>query len=287
MVQGFSWVDQLVLHWTILTPVTRRCNEIPSHGTSPSGHKLSAIDHESVWYAGNSTLSRVESRVSWARVSLVLLFTTTFVDGVDVASSGFANFTIPKTLSQSAQKTIWLLRRGRQSNESIHYRMDRFTRKRSNYWPNFHGVIFSQRSISPKLRRNCQNIAHIVFGCLSSTRARYALLIHVYVRYLTNYLGCPKTSSSSHPPHAPTACSEAHQKPSSLLWPKVASMYVWSSFYQGMHWKAYLANMKTITSIYLNCRPDLRDEWLTGTEADDASDAQVHIFTALWLISIC
>jgi hypothetical protein len=33
--------------------------------------------------------------------------------------------------------------------------------------------------------------------------------------------------------------------------------------------------MKVITSIYLNCRPDLRDEWLTGTEVDDASDAQV------------
>jgi hypothetical protein len=36
-----------------------------------------------------------------------------------------------------------------------------------------------------------------------------------------------------------------------------------------------LANMKVITSIYLNCRPDLRDEWLTGTEADDVGDAQV------------
>lgn len=33
--------------------------------------------------------------------------------------------------------------------------------------------------------------------------------------------------------------------------------------------------MKVITSIYLNCRPDLRDEWLTGTEVDDVSDAQV------------
>lgn len=33
--------------------------------------------------------------------------------------------------------------------------------------------------------------------------------------------------------------------------------------------------MKVITAIYLNCRPDLRDEWLTGTEVDDVSDAQV------------
>lgn len=36
------------------------------------------------------------------------------------------------------------------------------------------------------------------------------------------------------------------------------------------------ANMKVITSIYLNCRPDLRDEWLTGIETDDAGEAQVR-----------
>ena len=36
--------------------------------------------------------------------------------------------------------------------------------------------------------------------------------------------------------------------------------------------------MKVITSIYLNCRPDLRDEWLTGNEVDDVSDAQVPFF---------
>jgi hypothetical protein len=38
----------------------------------------------------------------------------------------------------------------------------------------------------------------------------------------------------------------------------------------------HAANMKVITSIYLNCRPDLRDEWLAGTEPDDAADAQVR-----------
>jgi hypothetical protein len=38
------------------------------------------------------------------------------------------------------------------------------------------------------------------------------------------------------------------------------------------------ANMKIITAIYLNCRPDLRDEWLTGTEVDDVGDAQVRFF---------
>ena len=37
-----------------------------------------------------------------------------------------------------------------------------------------------------------------------------------------------------------------------------------------------IANMQVITAIYLNCRPDLRDEWLTGIEIDDAADAQVR-----------
>ncbi len=36
------------------------------------------------------------------------------------------------------------------------------------------------------------------------------------------------------------------------------------------------ANMQVITAIYLNCRPDLRDEWLTGIEVDDAAEAQVR-----------
>jgi len=42
-----------------------------------------------------------------------------------------------------------------------------------------------------------------------------------------------------------------------------------------------IANMKVITSIYLNCRPDLRDEWLTGIETDDAGDAQVTYQTVM------
>jgi hypothetical protein len=45
------------------------------------------------------------------------------------------------------------------------------------------------------------------------------------------------------------------------------------------------ANMKVITSIYLNCRPDLRDEWLTGTEVDDVSDAQVKAVILITLLS--
>ncbi|KAJ8579971.1 hypothetical protein M405DRAFT_847911, partial [Rhizopogon salebrosus TDB-379] len=42
----------------------------------------------------------------------------------------------------------------------------------------------------------------------------------------------------------------------------------------GRQWRQ--SNMKVITSIYLNCPPDLHDEWLTGTEVDDISDAQAQ-----------
>ncbi|KIL68265.1 hypothetical protein M378DRAFT_8934 [Amanita muscaria Koide BX008] len=42
----------------------------------------------------------------------------------------------------------------------------------------------------------------------------------------------------------------------------------------GRKWRQ--SNMKVITSIYLNCRPDLRDEWLTGIEVEDPADAQVQ-----------
>ena len=38
-----------------------------------------------------------------------------------------------------------------------------------------------------------------------------------------------------------------------------------------------LANMQVITAIYLNCRPDLRDEWLSGNEVDDLAEGQVTI----------
>ncbi|KAI3596748.1 cell cycle arrest in response to pheromone-related protein [Moniliophthora roreri] len=42
----------------------------------------------------------------------------------------------------------------------------------------------------------------------------------------------------------------------------------------GRKWRQ--SNMKVITAIYLNCRPDLRDEWLTGTEVDDVTDASAQ-----------
>jgi len=38
--------------------------------------------------------------------------------------------------------------------------------------------------------------------------------------------------------------------------------------------------MQVITAIYLNCRPDLRDEWLSGNEVDDLAEAQVNV--GLW-----
>ena len=36
------------------------------------------------------------------------------------------------------------------------------------------------------------------------------------------------------------------------------------------------ANMKVITAIYLNCRPELRDEWLSGQDQEiEMEDALV------------
>ncbi|ODO08260.1 hypothetical protein I350_03850 [Cryptococcus amylolentus CBS 6273] len=36
----------------------------------------------------------------------------------------------------------------------------------------------------------------------------------------------------------------------------------------GRKWRQAAGNMKVITSIYLNCRPELRDDWLAGTDQD-------------------
>ena len=42
--------------------------------------------------------------------------------------------------------------------------------------------------------------------------------------------------------------------------------------YCGRKWRQ--ANMKVITAIYLNCRPDLKDDWLAGADVDgDAEDS--------------
>ena len=39
--------------------------------------------------------------------------------------------------------------------------------------------------------------------------------------------------------------------------------------------------MKVITAIYLNCRPDLRDEWLTTIDIDnDLDESMVGAFAA-------
>ncbi|KZV65815.1 hypothetical protein PENSPDRAFT_668143 [Peniophora sp. CONT] len=49
--------------------------------------------------------------------------------------------------------------------------------------------------------------------------------------------------------------------------------------YSGRRWRQ--TNMQVITSIYLNCRPDLRDEWLTPYEGDDTGESQEHALRQL------
>ncbi|KAA1466295.1 hypothetical protein DENSPDRAFT_831103 [Dentipellis sp. KUC8613] len=44
--------------------------------------------------------------------------------------------------------------------------------------------------------------------------------------------------------------------------------------FSGRKWRQ--SNMQVITSIYLHCRPDLRDEWLTGNEVDDVGEGQAQ-----------
>ena len=46
-------------------------------------------------------------------------------------------------------------------------------------------------------------------------------------------------------------------------------------------------NMKLITAIYLNCRPELRDEWLTATEMDDINDAVAQETMLRQLVKFC
>lgn len=46
-------------------------------------------------------------------------------------------------------------------------------------------------------------------------------------------------------------------------------------------------NMKLITAIYLNCRPDLRDEWLASTELDDVNDALAGEKITRNLVNFC
>jgi hypothetical protein len=49
--------------------------------------------------------------------------------------------------------------------------------------------------------------------------------------------------------------------------------------YCGRKWRQ--SNMKVITAIYLNCRPDLKDDWLTGADIDgDAEDSLVSSLLA-------
>lgn len=44
------------------------------------------------------------------------------------------------------------------------------------------------------------------------------------------------------------------------------------------------ANMKVITAIYLNCRPDLRDEWLMTVDVD--ADAEESIVSPAGVVVV-
>lgn len=49
--------------------------------------------------------------------------------------------------------------------------------------------------------------------------------------------------------------------------------------YCGRKWRQ--SNMRVITAVYLHCRPDLRDEWLAGSDVDAEVDAALPLEQAL------
>lgn len=49
--------------------------------------------------------------------------------------------------------------------------------------------------------------------------------------------------------------------------------------YCGRKWRQ--SNMRVITAVYLHCRPELRDEWLAGSDVDAEVEASVPLEQAL------
>ncbi|CAI4210253.1 unnamed protein product [Parascedosporium putredinis] len=49
--------------------------------------------------------------------------------------------------------------------------------------------------------------------------------------------------------------------------------------YCGRKWRQ--SNMRVITAVYLHCRPELRDEWLAGSDVDAEVDSAVPLEQAL------
>jgi hypothetical protein len=49
--------------------------------------------------------------------------------------------------------------------------------------------------------------------------------------------------------------------------------------YGGRKWRQ--SNMRVITAVYLHCRPELRDEWLAGSDVDAEVDASLPLEQAL------
>lgn len=90
-------------------------------------------------------------------------------------------------------------------------------------------------------------------------------------------LGHFEANVESVAPSATTACVKIVEEPGAILRQKVATMYIVLLVNVSFTLTTTSANMKVITSIYLNCRPDLRDEWLTGTEVEDVQGALVSL----------
>ena len=91
------------------------------------------------------------------------------------------------------------------------------------------------------------------------------------------------------PPYVAAAAAKAHKESSTIQWKEVeATCGAQHFFVSRIHPLTFrLVNMKLITAIYLNCRPDLRDEWLTATEIDDINDAVAQETMLRQLVKFC
>lgn len=102
--------------------------------------------------------------------------------------------------------------------------------------------------------------------------------------------GHPQAHSQGFASDASALRPQGHQEPGTLLRSQVEAVCVISPFSDAarvdgrsppslppylppsnpllVRSRGHAANMKVITAIYLHCRPDLRDEWLTGVDVD-------------------
>lgn len=140
---------------------------------------------------------------------------------------------------------------------------------------NFFSVINFLHILQKLTKRKLHRVLLLV-QYKSSVGAQY-----LKFAWLTSALsGDSEASAQGASPASSTLYPQSPKKPDTLLREEMATMYVTCSigFAVLANCTTIPANMKVITSIYINCRPDLRDEWLIGADIDgDVEDSLVSV----------